>query len=171
MGADQPDQRAAALVLRNFISSPYMTELRTRQQLGYIVSGFTTRRENLLHAGFLIQSADYTPDQLKERSETFINTLPQLWSEVSPEQFETLVEAAKSEVAEKDKSIAERASTYFTRAFEHGLDWDRQKDSLAALDTLTTDQVAKVLTDMIDPEVRQVRTVLAYAAQHELPET
>lgn len=169
IGETQPDLQAAALVLRNFISAPYSTELRTQQQLGYIVQGYTTRRENLLHGGFIIQSADYTPDELRERSEAFLATLPELWSAVGDDEFRTLVEAAEAEVAEKDKSIAERASTYFNRAFEHDEDWNRQKNLLAALDELTAADMAQVVADMVDPDKRRVRTALAYAQQHAMP--
>ncbi len=170
MGADSPDLRAASIVIRNFVSSPFYTEMRTRQQLGYIVWAFTTRREDLIHAGFVIQSADYDPGELQDRAETFIHTFPQLWSEVSAEQFQTLVEAAKSEVAEKDKSIAERAASYFTRAFQHDMEWDRQDATLAALDALTPEKVGDMIAAAIAPDTRRLRTVLAYAEQHEMPE-
>lgn len=169
MGEDSPELRAAAIVMRNFMSAPFMTEIRTRQQLGYLVWAFTTRRENLLHSGFVIQSADYDPAQLQEKAEAFIGTFPQLWAEVSPEEFATLVAAAKSEVAEKDKSIAERAGSYFNRAFEYDFDWDRQPATLAALDALTPADVAAVMATAFAPETHRLRTVLAYAAQHEMP--
>jgi len=169
MGEDTADLRAAAVVLRNFVSAPFFNEMRTQQQLGYIVAGFTTRRENLIHAGFLIQSSDYAADELKERAETFIQTFPALWSEVSDEQFATLIAGAKAEVAEEDKSIAERASAYFTRAFQHDEEWNRNDATLAALDALTPQDVANLLVSTINPETRRLRTVLAYAAQHEMP--
>ena len=171
MGEDSPRLRAAAIVMRNFISPPFSTEMRTRQQLGYIVSGFTTRRENLIHSGFLIQSADYNPVELRTKAEAFIATFPQQWSEVTEEQFNAYIEAAKSEVAEKDKSIAEKAGTFFSRAFQYDRDWGRQQATLAALDALTPADVAEILSATLDPRTHRLRTVLTYAAQHELPES
>lgn len=170
MGEDTPDLRAASVVMRNFISSPFFAEMRTQQQLGYIVAGFTTRRENLIHSGFLIQSADYPAHELQERAETFILSLPLLWSEVDEAQFNTLVAAAKAEVEEEDKSIAERAGRFFSRAFQNDYDWDRSEETLAALDALTPQDVANLLSTTIHPETRRLRTVLAYAEQHEMPE-
>ncbi len=170
MGEDSPELRAASIVLRNFMSAPFYSEMRTRQQLGYIVWAFTTRRENLLHSGFVIQSADYDPRELRDRAETFIATLPEQWNAITDEQFTTFVEGAKSEVAEKDKSIAEKAQTFFSRAFQHDGDWDRQIATLSALDNITRDDVFKVIQRTIDPNTRRLRTVLAYADQHDLSE-
>jgi insulysin len=171
MGEDRPDLRAASIVIRNFISSPFYTEMRTRQQLGYIVWAFTTRREQLIHTGFVIQSADFGPTELRESAEAFIQTFPTLWSELTPEQFQTLISAARSEIVEKDKSIAERTSSYFSRAFQHDGDWDRQRATLAALDALTAEDVGDIIAATIAPETRRLRTVLAHAAQHAMPES
>jgi insulysin len=59
LGDDSPRQRAASLVLGSFVSSPFMTELRTRQQLGYIVgaSASVSLRERWLT--FVIQSSTH----------------------------------------------------------------------------------------------------------------
>lgn len=166
MGEYSPSLRATGLVMRNFMSSIFYTEMRTKQQLGYLVWAFATQREDLVHSSFVIQSADYGPDELQTQAEAFIATLPELWSKVTPEEFKTLVAAAKARVAEKDTSIAERAQTYFSNAFKNDADWERQASALAALDALRPDDVAAVMATAFATETHRLRTVLAYAQQH-----
>lgn len=167
LGDDTPENRAAALFINNFMEEPFYTEMRTRQQLGYIVWSFTFPQEDDLFGGFIIQSADYPADELQRRIQVFLETLPGLLSEVSADDFRTIVAGAKAQVEEKDKSIAERASRYFIRAYEHDEDWNRQNKTLAALDTLTPEKVGAVLEGMLDPGTCRIRTVLAFARQHE----
>lgn len=167
LGEDTPENRAAALFINNFMEEPFYTEMRTRQQLGYIVWSFTFPQEDELFGGFIIQSADYPADELQLRIKAYIATLPGLLSEVSEEDFKTIVAGARAQIEEKDKNIAERTARYFIRAFEQDEDWDRQAATLAALDKLTLDDVSRVLDRTLAPETRRIRTVLAFARQHD----
>lgn len=167
LGDDSPDNRAAALFINNFMEEPFYTEMRTRQQLGYIVWSFTFPQEDELFGGFIIQSADYPADELQQRIKAFLTILPGLLSELSEDDFTTIVAGVRAQIEEKDTSIAERTSRYFVRAFEQDGEWDRQAATLAALDELTPEKVSHVLDRMLSPETRRVRTVLAFARQHE----
>ncbi|MCF7687524.1 MAG: insulinase family protein [Cephaloticoccus sp.] len=74
---ETPQLRAAAAVLGKFISEPFYTELRTRQQLGYIVgSGASSSLRQYLQM-FVIQSSAYSPDELRQRADTYLATLPE----------------------------------------------------------------------------------------------
>lgn len=167
LGEDTPENRAKALLINNFISEPFFSELRTRQQLGYIVSSFTTRRFEDLVAGFVIQSADYPAHELQARSEKFLAGLPEVFGSLPDPVFETLKAGVRAELEEADKSIAERASRFFTRAFRDGLDWDRRQATLKALKETTREDVTEALANALGEGHLRSYTVLAYAKQHE----
>lgn len=167
LGPDTPENRAAALFINNLMEEPFFTEMRTRQQLGYIVWSFTFPQEDELFGGFVIQSADYPADALGEKVSAFLETVPDLLLELPAEDFASIVAGARAQAEEKDKSIAERASRFFLRAFEFDEDWDRQAKTLEALDRLTPESVATVLNRMLAPETSRVRTILAFAREHE----
>ncbi|MEZ5277587.1 MAG: insulinase family protein [Opitutaceae bacterium] len=171
LGPDTPENRATALVINNFLEEPFYTEMRTRQQLGYIVWSFTFPQEDELFGGFVIQSADYPADEIGGRVNAFLQTVPQLFAGLSEEDFASLVAGARAQLEEKDKSIAERASRFFLAAYEQEEDWDRDAEALAALDRLTPESVAATLDRMLLPETSRVRTVLAFARQHEPAES
>ena len=62
---------ALAAMLGNFVSEPFFSEMRTRQQLGYAVGSAMIELEDNLYMRFIIQSADYPADELQRSSTTW----------------------------------------------------------------------------------------------------
>ncbi|MEQ9824544.1 MAG: insulinase family protein [Puniceicoccaceae bacterium] len=167
LGSDEPEVRAAALILNNFIAEPYYSEMRTQQQLGYIVSAFAGREEQQYFLYFVIQSGQYAADELQQRSEAFISTLPAQFASLPSDAFERLREAAIALVEQKPKSIAEKAGGFFEKAYELDLDFDRTERSVRALREVTHAQVLERLTRALSPEHSTRRMVLAFGREHE----
>jgi insulysin len=164
-GADAR-HRAAAAVLGNFIAQPFFNELRTRQQLGYIVgagSGATRRTRSLY---FVIQSSTHAPDDLRTRAETFIATLPDQLAALPAAEFATLVAGARANLEEKPKSIADKAGRFFNLAFEHDADWDRIPATLAALDSLTQAELVSLARTVLGGPDARLRLALLNGEKH-----
>ena len=163
---DTPETRAAARLIGQFLGEPFFTELRTRQQLGYIVSSdFLPDRHHLLQF-FLVQSADFPADELRRRVDAFVATVGERWSALTPDQFATLVAGARANLEAKDKSIRERAEWLFTLAYDYDADWTRTDATLAALAKLTPARVREILAALLDPRSARVREVLLAGAPH-----
>ncbi|MDO8540083.1 MAG: insulinase family protein [Opitutaceae bacterium] len=163
---DSPATRVAAVVVANFISEPFYTELRTKQQLGYIVGSAAAASLRHRYLTFVIQSSAYAPDELQRRADKFIGSLPAALAATTPGQWQTLVAGARSFFEEKTKSIGDKAEMFFARAFIHGGEWERQQASLAALDALTREQAVALLTDAIAREKARRRTILLSSKNH-----
>jgi insulysin len=163
---ESPVTRAAGVLLANFFGDPFFSELRTRQQLGYIVGSNLGGSLRQRYFTFVIQSSGYAPDELQRRAETFIQTLPDLLSRLGENEWRTLVSGARSKLQEKPKSLREKADLFFERAFNYEGEWDRQEATLAALDALTREKAQALLRSVLSgPEVRQ-RTILLNAPSH-----
>jgi insulysin len=163
---DSPTVRAAAVVLSNFVSEPFFTELRTKQQLGYIVAGGVGGSLTHRYFTFTIQSSGYAPDELRKRAETFIATLPATFNALSDQQWTTLKAGARSLLEEKAKSIPEKAEIFFGRAYTYNGDWDRQPAALKALDALTKEQASAIIAQALAPDTARSRTVLLATKTH-----
>ena len=159
---DSPKTRAAAQVVANFISSPFYSELRTRQQLGYIVGSSSSASQRHRYLSFLVQSSVYPPDEVKERAEKFIATLPAALAKASDAEWATLVAGVRATFEEKPKSISEKAETLFANAYLYDGDWERRHASLAALNTLTRDEAVALLTSTLSSGTSRQRTVMLY---------
>lgn len=164
---DTPNLRAAARVMANFINEPFYTELRTNQQLGYVVgSGASSSLHQYLQL-FVIQSSAYAPDELRTRAEAFLATAPEQWAAMTDEQFATLIAGVRSELAEKPKSIAEKAALLFTLGYDFNADWERRSETLAALDRLSKEDVDELIQTVINPDQARRIIVLLSGPNHE----
>ena len=167
LGGDTPELRAATLVLANYIAEPFYAEMRTRQQLGYIVAANTAADERTQFAYFIIQSGEQPADVLEARAEAFTRQLPAQLAALPDATWNTIVAGARAKLEEKDKSIAERAARWFDLAYEHGADWGRHESTLAALDALTKQRAAEILAAALSPASGRVRTFLGFARDHQ----
>ncbi|OAM86999.1 peptidase M16 [Termitidicoccus mucosus] len=166
LGPDDPEHRAAALILNNFVGEPFFTELRTRQQLGYVAQAWAATRETQTTLNFLIQSGTHSADELAARADTFIATFPAQFAALTGDEWAALVEGARAQLEEKDKTIPERAARLFTLAYQRAADWARREETLKALDRLAKSRVEQLLKTALAPDTRRQATILAYARDH-----
>ena len=166
LGTDTPELRAATLALANFIGEPFYSEMRTRQQLGYIVFGGAGDEEKSNFAYFIIQSGDHPADEVAARAAAYIAKLPSLLAELPADQWATIIDGVRSQLEEKDKTIAERAGRFFDLAYNRDANWSRKEETLAALNRLTKERTGELLARALAPATRQVRTFLGFAKEH-----
>lgn len=170
LGGDSPEIRAATLVLGNFIAEPFFSELRTRQQLGYIVGANAGGEENTHFAYFIIQSGEYSADEVEKRADDFIVKLPLMLSSLPDDAWETIVGGVRAQLEEKDKAVSDRAKRLFALAYDRTGNWHRRDETLAALDRLTKARTGEILENALGLSTRQMRTYLGFARQHESKE-
>ncbi len=63
----------AARIIDKFISQPFYTEMRTKQQLGYIVSSAAQEDIGQHYLFFIVQSESHPADDIRERADRFID--------------------------------------------------------------------------------------------------
>ena len=167
LGGDAPELRAATLALANFMGEPFYAEMRTRQQLGYIVFGGAGDEEKSTFAYFIIQSGDHPADEVETRADAYIAKLPAMLRDLPDEAWANIIGGVQAQLKKKDKSIAERAGRLFDLAYNRDADWSRREATLAALNQLTKARAAEILAQALDPATRQMRTFLGFARAHE----
>jgi insulysin len=102
LGADSPTVRAATLALSSFIGPIVYNELRTQQQLGYIVFGGAGNEGRSQFAFFIIQSGDYPADELESRAQAVIGSLPDRLEALDDAQWQTIVAGVRAKLEERD---------------------------------------------------------------------
>jgi secreted Zn-dependent insulinase-like peptidase len=81
-------------------------------------------------------------------------------------KWKTLIAGARSTLEAKPKSISAKANELFDNAFLFDGDWDRRQSALAALDTLTREKVAALLSEALAPDRARRRVVLLSSKSH-----
>jgi insulysin len=166
LGSDTPEMRAATLALSAFVGPLVYTELRTKQQLGYIVFGGAGDERHTQFAYFIIQSGDYPADVLETRAEAVIQQLPAQLEALPDSEWQTIVAGVRAKLLEKDKSVGERAGRLFELAYEHRADWTRTQATLTALSSLTKQRTAAILASAMAPKTARARTFLGFSRDH-----
>jgi insulysin len=159
-GEDSPRLRAASLVLSAFVSPPFSTELRTRQQLGYIVGSGLAVSLRQRGLNFTIQSSTHSTVDIAQRADTFISGLPAALAAVSDSDWAQLKAGVRSQLEQQPKSIGERAERLFGEAYSLDGDWGRNAAALAALPALGKDETVALLTELLDPAKARRRSVM-----------
>jgi insulysin len=160
----------AARVIGKFISQPFYTEMRTQQQLGYIVWAVAPEDNGQYYLFFIVQSESHPADKIRDRADLFINSLPAMFDRLSDEEFAEFKSAVRAELLEKPKSINEKRGLFNMLTFEYDRDFDRLQENLDALEILTKSQVGRLLSDSINPETKEMVDILLFAKQHDIME-
>uniref|UniRef100_A0A7S2PDI3 Coenzyme PQQ synthesis protein F-like C-terminal lobe domain-containing protein n=2 Tax=Leptocylindrus danicus TaxID=163516 RepID=A0A7S2PDI3_9STRA len=101
-------------LLSHLVQEPAFDELRTQEQLGYIVhTSVKTNGPNIKSLMFLIQSDSYEPQHLNDRVEAFISRFRERLVAMGEEEFQSNTSAVVEEFLEKNKNLAEESSKYW----------------------------------------------------------
>ena len=167
MGKDSPETRAVLTLMGKAIEQPFYTEMRTNQQLGYIVWSYPRGYDDTYYLNFLIQSGGYPADELAERANAFISKAPLLVRDLDNNTFQKLIDSSVEQLEKKPMSISERARKYRDVIFERDGDFDRDQKTIDALKQCTKEQVAEYFERTISKETRKMTDILAFAENHE----
>lgn len=138
-------QRAAWALLGRIIAPVFFEQLRTQEQLGYIVSA---RHRNLLrHPGlyFLVQSPKATAAELSARIGRFINDFQSELAQIPATTFQSNQEGLANDLREKDKSLAERGQAFWSMLLANQ-PFDEKEQLALAVEKLTKNDLTKILT-------------------------
>ncbi|KAK4530470.1 hypothetical protein CCYA_CCYA04G1327 [Cyanidiococcus yangmingshanensis] len=113
----------------NLLQKPLFHELRTVQQLGYVVSGFVYRLHGAQGLFVVIQSAErHPPWQVAQRLERFLCdfTTAELKA-LSPAAFMPFLKAMLEKREERDRNLAERGARWWTEIERGTYTYDRMQ--------------------------------------------
>mgnify|MGYP001321066242 CR=1 FL=1 len=166
-GHNSIEEDAQARVVGTYVESPFYLELRTNQQLGYIVWGGATSFKNSSYFYFIIQSGNHPAEYLAAQAEEFTMTLTDSLRQLPEEEFLVIKNAVIEKIKEKPTSIAEKAGRYYSMAFDYNGNFERDNQLIQAVENLTKEEAIEVLSNVLGEETRQRAQVLLYAKEHE----
>ena len=170
IGENSPRDRAMAMLMNTYIGQPYYMELRTNQQLGYIVVGGTYSRENYSRMYCIIQSDGYSPDDVQQRSLGFLSEAIDKLDILHKDQFSIYKVAVREKINEKSISISKEADRRHMQVYEFNNNIQRDAQTLLELDSITIKEMQKVFKKTLASDTKRNVTVLLYANELEMPE-
>jgi len=100
-----------------YLKASFFKELRTKQQLGYIVASWVSESDNLMGMTFLIQSDSYAPDELSQRAKAWMKDSLKAIKSMKKDEFEAYKKAVATKYRQKIKTIPERLGRIVFESF------------------------------------------------------
>jgi insulysin len=138
--------RAAQEILMQTMKSPFFTNLRTKQQTGYLVMSRADEIERHLFNIFAIQSNTHDGRDLLARFELFIETFLQEMGneELTEEHFNSVKQSILTNLKQPPKSLSEMGSTLSHLAFHYDGDFKWPDKRIAGLEALTYEEFIEI---------------------------
>ena len=169
IGENSPRDRAMAMLIRTYIGQPYYMELRTNQQLGYIVAAGAFSRDSYSAMYCIVQSDGYSAHEVENRSIEFLSNSINNLDNLSDEELNIFKNAVREEINEKSTSISQETDKRHILAYKFNNNFNRDIETLDALNEITIKDIKETLSFTLNEETQRNVTILLYADQLEIP--
>ncbi len=145
---DSFPSRAKSALTAQLLHNAYFRELRTEQQLGYVVSA--NNRPVVQRAGisFVVQSPVASAAHLEEATRTFLTQFIADWPQQSDEEFAQQKLGLINRLRQTPKNLNEQSSRYWTDLENGHLTFDSREQIAGEVEQLTRADVAAYLAEL-----------------------
>ncbi|TNE77374.1 MAG: hypothetical protein EP334_06805, partial [Gammaproteobacteria bacterium] len=147
--SDSVVETARFLFLRQLIKAPFFHELRTQQQLGYVVAAVDQGLDRVPGIGLLVQSPVADVPKLEAAIDQFLADFAGAVEVMAADEFERHREAILTGLREKPKSLAEQSSRYWSSIDLRDYSFDRRQQIIAAVEAMTLPEMVDTYTQVM----------------------
>ncbi|KAJ7481222.1 Metalloenzyme, LuxS/M16 peptidase-like protein [Mycena galericulata] len=144
--------RVTSSLLTQILQEPAFNVLRTKEQLGYIVScsGWLLAGQSEKGLRIVVQS-EKTPGYLEDRVDAFLEGMKATVEEMSPEDFAEHKESLKKRWTEAEKNLTEEASRFAVHVTSGHWDFLRNEKDAEFIQDVTKEDVLKLFLSDLHP--------------------
>lgn len=160
-------------LISEILNKPCFHELRTIQQLGYLVFEGMRQFENLKVLYVIIQSTVANPDDLLERIDKFLASaradVLECMTEENFEQYRGALQATKSQ---PDTSLSNQTWRFWQEIVGDTLDFERKFEEVETLKSITKQDILEFYDRFIASQAKERRRIISqvYGNNHPLDE-
>ena len=130
------DEQAKWKLLGQMLGAPFYSDLRTRQQLGYVVFAGYSESEKVPELILLAQSSTVNSTELEKRIDAFTTNFIQEIEQMSAADFSTHKAGVISSLMKRDQKMHDRVSRYITNLSKDNFSFDLNKKLADAINKL-----------------------------------
>lgn len=124
----QTGLRARLSLLAQIAQEPCFDQLRTKEQLGYLVFSGVRKQTGSMGMRFIVQSERDTV-YLENRIEDFLGKLRTMIVNMTDEEYKAQVQSLIAKKLEKDKNLGQEGGKYWTHIHSGYYEFDQGKDN------------------------------------------
>ena len=173
IGPDEGEAWRYLSLLVRMVSKPFFTELRTRQQLGYLVAASANEAAGVRGLLFSVQSTVRDPPQLEERIDAFLSGYGDTLARMSPSEFGAFRDAAAAQALDVDKRLDAQCARLWSECIKRRYDFERPHRTAERIRMLTLDGMRAFYEAFVAPdgERRQRLSTHVFAPRTAQPRT
>nr|WP_086939898.1 insulinase family protein [Thaumasiovibrio occultus] len=162
-----PEAFATYLLANHLMSATFFHQLRTKQQLGYMVG--TSNLPLNRHPGliFYIQSPQVGTDQLRTAIDEFINAFALELIELNEENWESSKAGLVAQLSEPDANVRARAQRFWTAIGNKDVNFDHRERVAAAIRHLSRADMIRFVVDTLKPRTADRIIMYAQGQKHQ----
>jgi len=146
-GVPDVAERVRLLMLGKMISNPAYDELRTKEQLGYVVFALLMPHQNTLEMRVIVQGAKENPDVVDTRIEAVMDNFGHGLHNLSSTEFTNWKASVRSAIAQDDQNMAEECDRFWAQISSDESCFGRRQMALEYLDSFNSpEELAKEFT-------------------------
>eukprot|EP00536_Pseudo-nitzschia_multiseries_P003629 jgi/Psemu1/186282/e_gw1.57.67.1 len=140
--SEEPKEHVLMELIGNIVGERFYDELRTRQQLGYIVSSGVRAVGKTKSLGFIVQSASAKNEKLTNEIIKYLDTIrPKYLETLGDGDFAVYVKSMIDRKTEPDKELASETTRNWAEISSGRMQFDRRQLEVAALLDLTKEDL------------------------------
>lgn len=144
-----PKDAIRALLLQSVLDQPFFAQLRTKQQLGYIVAVEFSREGLMSKIGFVIQSSTRSPDVLLDAVDKFLRSFREVLAALSDAVLEQFRTSLEEQMLQADESLEEENKRWWSEILTFQYDWDRRRQEAALFRNISSRDLLALFDDHI----------------------
>ncbi|KAF2437115.1 a-pheromone processing metallopeptidase Ste23 [Tothia fuscella] len=151
LGNNQDRQlRAKALLFAQIADEPCFDQLRTKEQLGYVVFNGTTQHNTWLGYRVLIQS-EKTPEYLESRIDSFLTNLLVELNDMSEHKFQKHKRSLINKRLERLKNLSQETGRFWNHIVGENFDFEQVTHDVDHIEPLTKNDLIAFYNKFISP--------------------
>ncbi|KAM5572813.1 nardilysin-like [Rosa sericea] len=148
---------ALAKLFQKIVKEPLYDQLRTKEQLGYVVWCGLREIRRVYGFVFCVQSSEYNPIYLQGRVDNFINGVDQLLHGLDDDSFQNYKDGLMANLLERDETLARETSRLWEEITNKRYTYDRPEKVAEEVRSLQKEDVINFYKKYLQPSSPKCR--------------
>ena len=138
---DSFEDKASMYMLYQLLEAPFFHQLRTVEQLGYIVYVAPYLNLNTPYIVLIIESPTASVDEIINQINAFIAEFKTVLTDLSDEEFEAAKQGLIIKTDKRDETLENRSNRFWAEIDRQNYEFDSRKQLISAISALTKQQI------------------------------
>jgi secreted Zn-dependent insulinase-like peptidase len=153
-GDDQsPQTRAATALLSEILSAPFYTQLRTEQQLGYIVFATPMPLRKVPGIAFIVQSPASSPEAILESMRGFLSNFRSQLEKIPKETMAQFKSSVVARINAQERQLQELSNRFWQEIDQDNTAFDTQEKLTQAINQLNSNDLVNIYDQLLSRQL------------------